>query len=71
MAKKIQIIESLLIEDLAEKGRGVGRAKGKVVFVPKAVPGDIVDVRVYKKRRSSTTYPGIVKSSKSRTLRNC
>ena len=52
MAKKNQIIESLLIEDLAEKGRGVGRVNGKVVFVPKAIPGDIIDVRVYKKRRS-------------------
>ena len=52
MAKKIQIIESLKIEDLAEKGRGGGRENGKVIFVQKTVPGDIVDVRVFKKRKS-------------------
>ena len=52
MAKRIQIIESLKIEDLAEKGRGVGRENGRVVFVAKTIPGDIVDVRVIKKRRA-------------------
>jgi len=51
MAKKIQIIESLKIVDLAEKGRGVGKTNGRVIFVPKTIPGDIVDVRIIKKRR--------------------
>ncbi len=41
----------LAIEDLAEDGRGVARANGKVVFVHGALPGERVRARVIARRR--------------------
>jgi 23S rRNA (uracil1939-C5)-methyltransferase len=41
----------ILVEDMNDDGRGVGRtAEGMVVFTDKAVPGDRVKVRIRKKR---------------------
>lgn len=45
-------IEGLSIIDIAEEGKGVGKADELVVFVDKAVPGDIVDVRLVKKKKN-------------------
>jgi tRNA/tmRNA/rRNA uracil-C5-methylase (TrmA/RlmC/RlmD family) len=50
--RKVKILEQVEITDIAEKGRGVGRdATGRVVFVKDTAPGDIVDVRVVKKKK--------------------
>lgn len=38
--------------DIAEEGKGVGKADELVVFVDKAVPGDVADVRVVKKKKN-------------------
>lgn len=49
--KKNFILENIAIHDAGAKGVGVGKAPdGKVVFVDKAVPGDVCDVFVYKNR---------------------
>ncbi|SFG67181.1 23S rRNA (uracil(1939)-C(5))-methyltransferase RlmD [Pedobacter insulae] len=45
-------ITGLSIIDIAEEGKGVGRADELVVFVDKAVPGDVVDIRVVKKKKN-------------------
>ena len=38
--------------DINAKGMGVAKSKeGAVYFIKNTVPGDVVDVRVYKKRR--------------------
>ena len=37
--------------DTADKGKAVGRHDGKVVFVEGAVPGDVVDVLVQKRKK--------------------
>ncbi|MDD2621714.1 MAG: 23S rRNA (uracil(1939)-C(5))-methyltransferase RlmD [Bacteroidales bacterium] len=51
MGKKKQIIiENLEIKDAGAEGVSVGRYQDTVVFVPYAVPGDIVDVKALKKR---------------------
>ena len=43
----------LEIIDINKKGLGVGKnSNGTVFFVKNVVPGDVVDVRVYKKRRN-------------------
>jgi len=42
---------TIAIDSLAVGGDGVGRANGKVCFVPFAVPGDRVIVRVVRERR--------------------
>ncbi len=51
MAFKKYTIEKLSIEDLASDGRGVAKVDGKVIFVPNAIPGDIVEVEVFRKQK--------------------
>nr|WP_199078384.1 23S rRNA (uracil(1939)-C(5))-methyltransferase RlmD [Pedobacter sp. ASV19] len=48
----VTILPNLHIIDIAEEGKGVGKADELVVFVDKAVPGDVVDVRLTKKKKS-------------------
>ncbi len=50
MARKPKIFKEVEITGIADKGREVGRYKEKVVFVEGAVPGDVVDVRVTKRK---------------------
>ncbi|MCL2434738.1 MAG: 23S rRNA (uracil(1939)-C(5))-methyltransferase RlmD [Lentimicrobiaceae bacterium] len=45
-------IEDLEIIDAGSEGKSVGKKDGLTVFVPFAVPGDIVDVEVFKKKKS-------------------
>lgn len=46
------VIENVEIESIADKGNSLGRKAGEVIFVKEAVPGDIIDVQVTKKRKS-------------------
>jgi len=49
---KKRIIPEIEITGIADKGKSVGRdAEGRVIFVDEAVPGDVVDVLVYKKKK--------------------
>lgn len=41
------LIDNLVITDYANEGKAIGRFEGKVIFVDGAMPGDVVDVRVY------------------------
>ena len=45
------LIEGLEITDIAAEGKALGRHNDQVVFVPMAVPGDVVDVQIRSKRR--------------------
>jgi 23S rRNA (uracil1939-C5)-methyltransferase len=45
------LIEGLEITAVAAEGKAMGHHNGVVVFVPLAVPGDVVDVQVRSKRR--------------------
>jgi 23S rRNA (uracil1939-C5)-methyltransferase len=48
---KRQIFEHIEVIDAGAKGKTVAKAPdGRVVFLPNAVPGDIVDVQTFKKR---------------------
>ncbi len=49
--QKQYILESVPIVDCTHEGKGVGRKDDFVVFVEKAVPGDVVDVRVTGKEK--------------------
>lgn len=51
MSFKRYIIEDLEIISAGAEGKAVGKVDGLTVFVPYAVPGDIVDVEVYKRKR--------------------
>lgn len=47
------IFEKIEVLDAASKGVSVGKAPdGKVIFIPYVVPGDVVDVLTFKKRKS-------------------
>ncbi len=48
---KLPLIEALEIVDIAAEGKALGRYNDMVVFVPFAIPGDVVDVQVNCKRR--------------------
>lgn len=43
---------NLEITDLSSEGKGVARHEERVIFVDDAIPGDTVDGRVYKKKKS-------------------
>ena len=45
------LVEGLEIVDIAAEGKALGRWNDIVVFVPMAVPGDVVDVQIRSKRR--------------------
>lgn len=50
---KRKVFEHLEVIDAGAKGKTVAKAPdGKVVFLPNAVPGDVVDVQTFKKRKA-------------------
>ena len=50
--KKKPLLKEVEITDVAAEGKAMTRVEDRVVFVQKAVPGDIVDVQVTKKRKN-------------------
>ncbi|MCR4659822.1 MAG: 23S rRNA (uracil(1939)-C(5))-methyltransferase RlmD [Bacteroidales bacterium] len=50
--KSLPLIENVTITDAGAEGMAVARVDGLVVFVPFAVPGDIADIQLYKKKKS-------------------
>ncbi|WP_345954516.1 23S rRNA (uracil(1939)-C(5))-methyltransferase RlmD [Mucilaginibacter sp. PAMB04168] len=44
--------ENVSVIDIAEEGKGVGKTEDFVLFIEKAVPGDVVDVEVYRKKKN-------------------
>lgn len=44
-------VENLLVEDILVDGRGLARWDDRVVFLNGALPGDVVDARIYRKKR--------------------
>ncbi len=72
--KKHHFFEKLQVIDAGAKGKAVAKAPdGRVVFLSNTVPGDVVDVQTYKKRKAY--YEGKVvhlhKASKKRVLPVC
>jgi 23S rRNA (uracil1939-C5)-methyltransferase len=47
-----KIFEDVTIIDIAEEGKGIGKADDFVLFVEKAVPGDVADVQVYRSKKN-------------------
>ena len=52
MLEKGNIVENVEITGFGDDGRSVGRADNFVLFVQDAVPGDIADVIIYKKKKN-------------------
>lgn len=49
--KEILIIEKVRITDIGAEGNAIARIDNQVVFVPMLIPGDVVDIRVKKRKR--------------------
>ena len=47
-----RLFENVSIIDIAEEGKGVGKTGDFVLFVDKAIPGDVADVEVYRKKKN-------------------
>lgn len=62
-------IEQVQVIDIAEDGKGVGRSEDLVLFIEKAVPGDVVDVQLYKKKKNfaEARISRLIKPSSLRT----
>lgn len=50
--RKKPILEKVTIEGIAAEGKALARVDDKVVFVPGVAPGDVVDIRITRKKRS-------------------
>lgn len=45
------LLEKVRITDIGAEGNAIARIDNQVIFVPMLIPGDVVDIRVRKKRR--------------------
>ena len=52
--RKNQVVyENVEVVDAGSEGMAVGKVNERVIFIPFVVPGDVVDVKVYKKRKGN------------------
>lgn len=67
------LIENLSIHSVAAEGKGIGRSDNFVVFVEGAVPGDVVDARVLKKKKdyALAEIERLIVASPERTVPFC
>lgn len=50
--KELPTIENVEIQDVAAEGNSIARIDGLATFIPFGAPGDIVDVKIRKKKKS-------------------
>ena len=56
--KKNIVLEKVLVEDYAAEGKSIARVDGKVVFIERVVPGDVVDIKLLKSKKDwAEGYP--------------
>ena len=70
---KTEFIEELAIEQVAAEGKGIARRDNFVVFVERAIPGDIVNVKITKKKKdyAQAEIVSFVKKSENRIVAFC
>jgi 23S rRNA (uracil1939-C5)-methyltransferase len=49
--KELPVLENVRITDIGAEGNAVARVDNLVVFVPMLIPGDVVDLKVIRKRK--------------------
>jgi 23S rRNA (uracil1939-C5)-methyltransferase len=49
--QKPRIIEGVTVEAYAAEGKSLARHEGKVIFIERAVPGDVIDVQLGKSKK--------------------
>ncbi|MDD4776722.1 MAG: 23S rRNA (uracil(1939)-C(5))-methyltransferase RlmD [Fermentimonas sp.] len=50
--KQLPLLENVVITDVAAEGKAIAKVDGMAVFVPYAVPGDVVDIQLTRKKSS-------------------
>ena len=50
--KELPLLERVTIADAGAEGMAVAKVDGLVIFVPFVVPGDVVDIQLYKKKKN-------------------
>ncbi len=50
--RKKPVFEQVLIEGIAAEGKAIARVDNKVIFVSGVAPGDVVDIRVTRRKKS-------------------
>lgn len=50
--KKSEVLVNILVENFAAEGKSIAKIDGKVLFIENAIPGDKVDVRIYKSKKN-------------------
>ena len=70
---ELQTLENIQVIDIAEEGKAVAKTDDFVLFIEKAVPGDVVDVEIYRKKRNyaEARIKTLVKPSEHRTEPFC
>ncbi len=56
--KKNIILEKIRVENYAAEGKSLAKIDGKVIFIESVVPGDVVDVKLFKNKKDwAEGYP--------------
>ena len=50
--KDLPLLSAVEIIDAGAEGMAIARHEGMVIFIPFVVPGDIVDIQLYKKKKN-------------------
>ena len=50
--KQLPLLQHITITDIAAEGKAIAKVDGLTVFVPYAVPGDVVDIQLARKKNS-------------------
>lgn len=64
-----KFLQNIEVIDIAEEGKGVGKSDDLVIFIDKAVPGDIVDVELVRRKKKffEGRIQNLVRPSEHRT----
>src|SRR5210317_1177936 len=51
-ARKGDILEEILVEDFAAESKCIAKIDGQVIFIEQTAPGDVVDIRIIRKKKT-------------------
>jgi 23S rRNA (uracil1939-C5)-methyltransferase len=49
--KELPLLEKIMITDIGAEGNALARVDNQVVFVPMLIPGDVVDIKIRRRRK--------------------
>ncbi len=52
MIRKGDILEEILVEDFAAESKCIAKIDGQVIFIEQTAPGDVVDIRIIRKKKN-------------------